>query len=314
MSKFSSVWLFSDTPSRLPELMGGAQHTGEQINVFVLSEADSEAAFHFGADRVWLLRGKPDDRMVEDYAEAMVETLHKHGGEAGMVLLPNTRRGKLLAAKLGYRLAAAVSNDASSVVPQAEGAAVKHMVYGGLAMGEETITSSWAVVTLSSGAFEPPQTDTARRGEAQSVEWIAPAIAVTRTATQARQSNRVDLDKARLVVSVGRGIGSKENIALAQALCQTIGAELACSRPVAENEKWMEHERYVGISNLMLKPELYLAIGISGQIQHMVGANGSQTICAINKDKNAPIFQYADYGIVGDAVKILPALTQALAR
>ncbi|EEC4247786.1 electron transfer flavoprotein subunit alpha/FixB family protein [Salmonella enterica subsp. diarizonae] len=314
MSKFSSVWLFSDTPSRLPELMGGAQHTGEQINVFVLSEADSEAAFHFGADRVWLLRGKPDDRMVEDYAEAMVETLHKHGGEAGMVLLPNTRRGKLLAAKLGYRLAAAVSNDASSVVPQAEGATVKHMVYGGLAMGEETITSSWAVVTLSSGAFEPPQTDTARRGEAQSVEWIAPAIAVTRTATKARQSNRVDLDKARLVVSVGRGIGSKENIALAQALCQTIGAELACSRPVAENEKWMEHERYVGISNLMLKPELYLAIGISGQIQHMVGANGSQTICAINKDKNAPIFQYADYGIVGDAVKILPALTQALAR
>lgn len=126
MSKFSSVWVFSDTPSRLPELMGGAQHTGEQINVFVLSEADSEAAFHFGADRVWFLRGKPDDRMVEDYAEAMVETLHKHGGEAGMVLLPNTRRGKLLAAKLGYRLAAAVSNDASSVVPQAEGAAVKH--------------------------------------------------------------------------------------------------------------------------------------------------------------------------------------------
>ncbi|EDU9327839.1 nitrogen fixation protein FixB, partial [Salmonella enterica subsp. enterica] len=126
MSKFFSVWVFSDTPSRLAELMGGAQHTGEQINVFVLSEADSEVAFHFGADRVWLVRGKPDDRMVEDYAEAMAETLHKHGGEAGMVLLPNTRRGKLLAAKLGYRLAAAVSNDASSVVPQAEGAAVKH--------------------------------------------------------------------------------------------------------------------------------------------------------------------------------------------
>ena len=127
----------------------------------------------------------------------------------------------------------------------------------------------------------------------------------------ARQPRRV---KARLVVSVGRGIGSKENIALAEQLCKAIGAELACSRPVAENEKWMEHERYVGISNLMLKPELYLAVGISGQIQHMVGANASQTIFAINKDKNAPIFQYADYGIVGDAVKILPALTAALAR
>lgn len=166
----------------------------------------------------------------------------------------------------------------------------------------------------SSGTFDAQQPDTSRSGEMHTVQWQAPATAVTRTATQARQSNSVDLDKARLVVSVGRGIGSKENISLAEALCQTIGAELACSRPVAENEKWMEHERYVGISNLMLKPELYLAVGISGQIQHMVGANGAQTIFAINKDKNAPIFQYADFGIVGDALKILPALTAALAR
>ncbi|ECY5040385.1 nitrogen fixation protein FixB, partial [Salmonella enterica subsp. enterica serovar Enteritidis] len=177
-----------------------------------------------------------------------------------------------------------------------------------------TIASPFAVITLSSGTFDAQDPDTSRSGEMHTVQWQAPATAVTRTATQARQSNSVDLDKARLVVSVGRGIGSKENISLAEALCQTIGAELACSRPVAENEKWMEHERYVGISNLMLKPELYLAVGISGQIQHMVGANGAQTIFAINKDKNAPIFQYADFGIVGDALKILPALTAALAR
>lgn len=116
------------------------------------------------------------------------------------------------------------------------------------------------------------------------------------------------------MVSVGRGIGSKENIAIAEELAKEIGAEIACSRPVAENEKWMEHERYVGISNLMLKPDLYLAVGISGQIQHMVGANGSQTIMAINKDKNAPIFQFADYGIVGDVMKILPALTRQLSN
>ena len=209
---------------------------------------------------------------------------------------------------------AAVSNDASTVTQQDGRATVKHMVYGGLAMGEETLSTPFAVLTLSSGTFEAQQPDATRSGVTHSVAWQAPGITVTRTATQPRQSNSVDLDKARLVVSVGRGIGSKENISLAQALCQAIGAELACSRPVAENEKWMEHERYVGISNLMLKPELYLAVGISGQIQHMVGANGAQTIFAINKDKNAPIFQYADYGIVGDALKILPALTAALAR
>ncbi|ELI6796580.1 electron transfer flavoprotein subunit alpha/FixB family protein [Salmonella enterica subsp. enterica] len=313
MNKFSSVWVFSDTPSRLPELMSGAQAVGEKVNAFVLNEADSATACHLGADHVWLLSGKPEDRMIEDYAAAMAETIRQHS-EGGAVLLPNTRRGKLLAAKLGYRLSAAVSNDACDVALQDGKAAVKHMVYGGLAIGAETIASPFAVITLSSGTFDAQDPDTSRSGEMHTVQWQAPAITVTRTATQARQSNSVDLDKARLVVSVGRGIGSKENISLAEALCQTIGAELACSRPVAENEKWMEHERYVGISNLMLKPELYLAVGISGQIQHMVGANGAQTIFAINKDKNAPIFQYADFGIVGDALKILPALTAALAR
>lgn len=313
MNKFSSVWVFSDTPSRLPELMSGAQAVGEKVNAFVLNEADSATACHLGADHVWLLSGKPEDRMIEDYAAAMAETIRQHS-EGGAVLLPNTRRGKLLAAKLGYRLSATVSNDASEVALQDGKAAVKHMVYGGLAIGAETIASPFAVITLSSGTFDAQQPDASRSGEMHTVQWQAPATAVTRTATQARQSNSVDLDKARLVVSVGRGIGSKENISLAEALCQTIGAELACSRPVAENEKWMEHERYVGISNLMLKPELYLAVGISGQIQHMVGANGAQTIFAINKDKNAPIFQYADFGIVGDALKILPALTAALAR
>ncbi|MTH45067.1 electron transfer flavoprotein subunit alpha/FixB family protein [Intestinirhabdus alba] len=313
MSKFSSVWVFSDTLSRLPELMGGAQALGEQINVFVQTDAEGTAAIQMGAHRVWQLSGKPDDRMVEDYAGVMAQTIQQQAS-AGLVLLPATRRGKLLAAKVGFRLAAAVSNDASAVVQQEGKTTVTHMVYGGLAIGKETISSPFAAITLSSGAFEAPQPDASRSGETHVVQWRSPNVAVTRTAMQARRSNSVDLDKARLVVSVGRGIGSKENISLAEALCQAMGAELACSRPVAENEKWMEHERYVGISNLMLKPELYLAVGISGQIQHMVGANGAQTIFAINKDKNAPIFQYADYGIVGDALKILPALTAALGR
>lgn len=279
----------------------------------IVIEGDGTQAIQLGANHVWKLSGKPDERMIEDYAGVMADTIRQHGAD-GLVLLPNTRRGKLLAAKLGYRLNAAVSNDASAVSVQDGKATVKHMVYGGLAIGEERIATPYAVLTISSGTFDAAQPDASRTGETHTVEWQAPAVAITRTATQARQSNSVDLDKARLVVSVGRGIGSKENIALAEQLCKAIGAELACSRPVAENEKWMEHERYVGISNLMLKPELYLAVGISGQIQHMVGANASQTIFAINKDKNAPIFQYADYGIVGDAVKILPALTVALAR
>lgn len=313
MSKLSTVWVFSDMTSRLPELIGGALTLGEQVNVFALDEAQSSQAFQLGATQVFQLAGKPDDRIIEDYADTIVSTIKQHG-DKGLLLLPNTRRGKLLAARLGARLQAVVSNDATAVTIESGKPAIKHMVYGGLAFGQETLDSVFSIATLTSGTFEAAPSDASRNGTAQATQWVEPKQSIVRTSIQKKAGSSVELDKARLVVSVGRGIGSQENIAIAKTLADTIGAEIACSRPVAENEKWMEHERYVGISNLMLKPELYLAVGISGQIQHMVGANGAQTIVAINKDKNAPIFQFADYGIVGDLFKILPALTQQLAK
>ncbi|MEX9889237.1 FAD-binding protein [Providencia rettgeri] len=313
MSKLSTVWVFSDMTSRLPELIGGALTLGEQVNVFALDEAQSSQAFQLGATQVFQLAGKPDDRIIEDYADTIVSTIKQHG-DKGLLLLPNTRRGKLLAARLGARLQAVVSNDATAVTIESGKPAIKHMVYGGLAFGQETLDSAFSIATLTSGTFEAAPSDASRNGTAQATQWVEPKQSIVRTSIQKKAGSSVELDKARLVVSVGRGIGSQENIAIAKTLADTIGAEIACSRLVAENEKWMEHERYVGISNLMLKPELYLAVGISGQIQHMVGANGAQTIVAINKDKNAPIFQFADYGIVGDLFKILPALTQQLAK
>ncbi|MEQ4924362.1 FAD-binding protein [Proteus hauseri] len=313
MSQFSTVWVLSDTLSRLAELMGGACLLGQSVNVFTLNDEQRVAAFKLGAKQVFQLEGKPENCIIEDYAQSIVETIKQHS-DAGLVLLPNTRRGKLLAARLGHRLDAVVSNDAQSVKVEGDALVTKHMVYGGLAFGDETLKTAYCVVTAGVGAFEPAQENASATGTAQAVAWIAPAQTIVRDSVQPREVNAVDLDKARFVVSVGRGIGSKENIAIAEALAKVIGAEIACSRPVAENEKWMEHERYVGISNLMLKPELYLAAGISGQIQHMVGANGAQTIVAINKDKNAPIFQFADYGIVGDLMKILPALTRQLSN
>lgn len=313
MSKLSTVWVFSDMTSRLPELIGGALTLGEQVNVLTLDDAQSSQAFQLGATHIFQLSGKPDDRIIEDYADTIVTTIKQHG-DNGLLLLPNTRRGKLLAARLGARLQAAVSNDAATVTVESGRPVIKHMVYGGLAFGQETLNSSFSVATLTTGTFEAAQNNASLSGTAQTAPWVEPKQSIVRTSIQKKAGNSVELDKARLVVSVGRGIGSQENIAIAKKLADTIGAEIACSRPVAENEKWMEHERYVGISNLMLKPELYLAVGISGQIQHMVGANGAQTIVAINKDKNAPIFQFADYGIVGDLFKILPVLTQQLAK
>jgi electron transfer flavoprotein alpha subunit len=123
----------------------------------------------------------------------------------------------------------------------------------------------------------------------------------------------VDLGAAELIVSVGRGIKEQENIALVQELATALGAELAASRPICD-AGWLPMERQVGSSGQTVAPKMYMAIGISGAIQHLVGMKGARTIVAINKDANAPIFEVADYGIVGDLFQVVPELIAALKK
>jgi electron transfer flavoprotein alpha subunit len=123
----------------------------------------------------------------------------------------------------------------------------------------------------------------------------------------------VDLTQAPLIVAIGRGIKAPENIPLAEALAKAIGGEIAASRPICD-EGWLPMERQIGSSGQTVAPKLYLALGISGAIQHVVGMKGARTIVAINKDANAPIFEIADYGVVGDIFEIMPALTEALEK
>lgn len=123
----------------------------------------------------------------------------------------------------------------------------------------------------------------------------------------------VDLTQAPLIIAVGRGIKAPENIAHAEALAKAMGAEIAASRPICD-EGWLPMERQIGSSGQTVAPKLYLALGISGAIQHVVGMKGSRTIVAINKDQNAPIFEIADYGVVGDIFEIMPALTEELQK
>ncbi len=142
--------------------------------------------------------------------------------------------------------------------------------------------------------------------------WVAPANPVKLVSSKPIEKSGVDLGKADVVVAAGRGFAEESELDLARALCEKLGAGLGCSRPLTEGVDWLPTETYVGVSGLMLSPKVYVACGISGQMQHMVGCNRAGTMFAINKDKNAPVFKQCDFGLVGDIKDVLPALTAAL--
>jgi len=168
-------------------------------------------------------------------------------------------------------------------------------------------------VTFQSGAFRPEQ---AVKGSGALVEATAVDASEIRMKPEApfqEVKAAVDLGKAEVIVAVGRGIKSKENIALAERLAEVLGGDLAASRPICDAE-WLPIDRQIGSSGQTVAPKLYIAIGISGAIQHLVGMKNSQTIVAINKDPEAPIFDIADYGIVGDLFEVLPVLTEEIKK
>jgi len=171
------------------------------------------------------------------------------------------------------------------------------------------------LVSIQIGAF---RADAVTRGGAASVTTVTPNLdaSTIRQKPEApfqEAKQAVDLSQAQRIVAVGRGIKSQDNLALAEKLATAMGAELAASRPICDNG-WLPMERQVGSSGQTVAPKLYIALGISGAIQHLVGMKGSRTIVAINKDADAPIFEVADYGIVGDLFELAPAITAELEK
>ncbi|HEX3892755.1 MAG TPA: electron transfer flavoprotein subunit alpha/FixB family protein [Terracidiphilus sp.] len=189
---------------------------------------------------------------------------------------------------------------------------VRQLMQGRLSGTYRRAGGGTCFVSVQSGAF---RADPVAAGAA-AIEVFAPTIDAASIHTKPGEPFRgsaqtVDLGSAQFIVSVGRGIKEAENLPLVQELAAALGAELAASRPICDNG-WLPIERQVGSSGQTVAPKLYLAVGISGAIQHLVGMKGSQCVVAINKDADAPIFEVADYGIVGDLFEVVPALTEAI--
>jgi electron transfer flavoprotein alpha subunit len=233
------------------------------------------------------------------------------------VVLPHTYQVRDYAPALAARLGQTLISDVIAISAAAENAVptfTRQLLQGRLNGDYRPTGTGPCFISVQAGAFRAEAPDPA--ATAASIEVFTPTIDPAQIRTKPSEpfrgsSQTVDLGSAQLIVSVGRGIKDAENIPLVQQLATALGAELAASRPICDNG-WLSMDHQVGSSGQTVSPKLYLAVGISGAIQHLVGMKGSQCIVVINKDPDAPIFEVADYGIVGDLFEIVPALTEAI--
>lgn len=270
----------------------------------------------FGAEKVYALQSPMlRDYTADGYTAAFEQLIRS--AQPALVVLPHTYQVRDFGPKLATRFSQVLVSDVIEL--RAEGGAsiaTRQLFQGKLNADVRFSGPAPHFVSIQAGAW---RADKLPRAEAESpienfpVSLDAAAIR-TRPEPPFEEAQRaVDLSTAELIVSVGRGIREKENIGMVEELAQALGAELAASRPICDNG-WLPMERQVGSSGQTVAPKVYLAVGISGAIQHLVGMKGAKSIIAINKDPEAPIFEVADYGIVGDLFEVVPALTEAIRK
>jgi electron transfer flavoprotein alpha subunit len=232
-----------------------------------------------------------------------------------LVLFPHTYQVRDFAPKLATRFSQVLISDVISVRMDSGSPVFVRLLFQGKLNGDVRLSGGGPhFASLQAGAW---RADSLESGSAE-IETFTPSL----DASQIRQkpeapfresARAVDLTAAEIIVSVGRGIKEKENIPVVEELAKALGAELAASRPICD-AGWLPMERQVGSSGQTVAPKMYMAVGISGAIQHLVGMKGAKTIVAINKDANAPIFEVADYGIVGDLFEVVPALVEEVKK
>ena len=301
------------------ETIAAAQQAGGPLRVAVIGAAVEAVAGELAAAECERVIAVEDLALGEYTADGFVLALSAliEQEQPALVFLPHTYQTRDFAPALAARLGRPLITDVTGVKKDGDRlVCVRPMFQGKLNADVAAGGPPPHLVTCQIGAF---RADSAARGAAAApVVKAAVAVDVSRIRQkpeapfkEAKQA--VDLSQASRIVAVGRGIKAQENLKVAEQLAQALGAELAASRPICD-AGWLPMDRQIGSSGQTVAPKLYVALGISGAIQHLVGMKGSRTIVAINKDADAPIFEVADYGIVGDLFEVIPAIVAELNR
>jgi caffeyl-CoA reductase-Etf complex subunit CarE len=312
------VVIFSDVKNNGLELLAKGRELadlkGKKVTAVLIgkeAEGWAQEYIQHGADKVVTAGSSLEYFKVEEAADILEAVIGEESPE--VVLIASTKDGKELAPRLAAKLDAGCISDAGKVYYDGDALSAERGVYSGNGIAIEQFTALPGIITVPSKVFDPLPADTGRSGEVVSKEMDLKDYGSKITGVQKMRSEGTNVEDAEIIVSCGRGFKGSDDLKLISDLAEAInGNTLGCSRPIAADLKWLSEDHWIGLSGHKVKPKLYIACGISGQIQHVAGMRDSGVIVAINKDPDAPIFNSADYGIVGDLYQVIPKLIDAI--
>jgi len=320
MSEHRGVWVYSENKDLTIEMLGKGSELASklqtQLSALLIGhdvKNQTNELIGYGADKV-IVVDNPQLKTFqsEPYLGAVTNLVKEYKPE--ILLIGSTRRGKELAARLATRVETGCVPDCTQLSLDVQGRLVtERIVYGGNASVTQVFQTKPQIACVPQRTFEKP-TFKERKGEIidASVTLLeAPRIETVEVKPIEAAAGKIE--EAKVVIVGGRGVEKKEDFQILESLCQVLGGQVGYTRPLAEDRKWFKGD-WIGLSGHKIKPVLYISCGVSGVIQHVAGIRDSQIIVAINKDPEAPIFEIADYIVIGDLYEIVPALTTALKK
>jgi electron transfer flavoprotein alpha subunit len=303
------------------EVLGEAKRLaaalGGEVHALILAEGAAGAAAglgEYGVVKAYTADGPAFGAYLGDL-QARVATRVAETVDPSLVLLAASSQGKDLAPRIAARLDAGLAVDCTAVEVGADGLTAVRPVYAGKAIQTLKLENAPYVASLRPNVFAPPEPESGKTAEVESLDTSGEqaAVKITVKEVKPRAAGKIELTEADVIVTGGRGMKDPANFNLIEDLAEALGAAVGASRAVVD-AGWRPHAEQVGQTGKTVSPNLYIACGVSGAIQHLAGMSTSKCIVAINKDPEAPIFKVADYGIVGDALQVLPALTEEVRK
>ncbi|OPY88771.1 MAG: Acryloyl-CoA reductase electron transfer subunit beta [Smithella sp. PtaU1.Bin162] len=314
----SGIWIIAEKKEHALELLTIGRVLAAQmetkLSAFLWKDQNvPEDYIACGADEIMLAAPGSEGQSLDAFIPVIAAEAENNHPDA--ILFAATARCRDLAARVASRMNTGLCSSCTSVAYDAADRTIKmeRLAYGGAAVQKVICKTRPVMVTIPPGTFEQAKAEAGRTGIQRELSTPAPSVLkVIEKKTKVRETK--DITESRVIVAVGRGFDKKEDLDLARKLACALGGEIGCTRPISEENHWLPEELCIGLSGVQVKPDFYLGLGVSGQVQHATGIRQAKVVAAVNKDENAPIFSVADFGIVGNLYDVVPKLLEALKR